>query len=107
MFIHFILRCVLGGVGGGGGKQDSMDFLKVVKLEVLKDLFQYGKLGLGRRGGRKTKKIQNDFFYQTKLLNIDVKGVWNRSETAWHQSVVSRPGFQITSTSKVCSGKVF
>ena len=106
---------MLGGVGGGGGgKQDSMDFLKVVKLEVLKDLFLYGKLGLGRKtkggggeGGRKTKKIQNEFFYQTKLLNVDVKGVWNRSETAWHQSVVSRPGFQITSTSKVCSGKVF
>ena len=98
---------------GGGGKEDSMDFLKVVKLEILKDLFQYGKLsrgGGGRGGGEKNrerKKIQNEFFYQTKHLNIDVKGVWNRSETAWHQSVVSRPYFQITQHQKFFSGKVF
>ena len=97
-----------GGGGGGGVKEDSMDFLKVVKLEVLKDLFQYGKLGLGRKGRKiERNKIQNEIFYQTKLLNIDVKGVWNRSENAWHQSVVSRPCFQITSASKVFSGKVF
>ena len=51
--------------------------------------------GGGGEGGTERNKIQ------TKLLNIDVKGVWNRSETAWHQSVVSGPRFQIASASEV------